>query len=224
VGAIYRKYPFSANATQEATLAEVNSILRKPDGQLWTFYDSSLQKYLPKQGNQYVPAQVGGVTLNPAFVSWFNRMAALSDALYAGGSQDPHLTYTFKPVSSDGIRDINLRLDGQVLVASASNMAAKQFTWPGPVHEAKASVNGEGFFSSEGIWAVFHFFDDAEVPWLNTGAGWRIQWPFRIGKNIVTLPSGHNKYLVFELNMGGAPAIFEKGYLGRMGCVADVAK
>src|SRR5947207_2691842 len=53
---VFSKYPFSPSATQQATLPEVNSILRKPDGAIWTFYDTSLQRLLIKQGNQYAPA------------------------------------------------------------------------------------------------------------------------------------------------------------------------
>ena len=94
-------------------------------------------------------------------------IASLSEALYAGGAQDPHLTYSLKPVPSEGITDLTLRLDGQVMTASAANAAAKQFTWPGAaVREARASVRfggtDLGWVNNAGLWAVFQFFEEAE--------------------------------------------------------------
>src|SRR6202011_2396772 len=59
------KYPFSGNpASTQATVADVNAIFRKPDGELWKFYEGSLQKILPKQGAKYVAAPAPGI--NPS--------------------------------------------------------------------------------------------------------------------------------------------------------------
>src|SRR6185503_2901939 len=152
-----------------------------------------------------------------AFVTWFNRLAALSEALYAGGTQDPHLTYSLKPVPSEGITDLTLRLDGQVMTASVVNAAAKQFTWPGTgVREAKASVKfggaDFGWVNNDGLWAVFQFFEEAER-WQAVGPAWQLEWVVRTGRNPLTLASGRPLTVRFELNMGGAPPLFEKGYL-----------
>lgn len=227
--AVLAKYPFSPNASQQATLAEVNSILRNPDGAIWTFYDANLQRLLVRQGTQYAPVSAGGITLTPGFVAFFNRAAAVSSAFYSGGAQDPHLTYTLKPIPSEGIENLTLQLDGQTLAATAANTAAKQFTWPGAgAREAKASVKfggtDLGWSSNEGLWAVFQFFEEAER-WQPSGAGaWDLEWVVRAGKNAMTLPSGKPLTVRFELNMGGAPPVFQKGYLSHLGCVADVAR
>jgi type VI secretion system protein ImpL len=225
---VLAKYPFTPNATQQASLAEVNSILRKPDGALWTFYDANLQRLLTRQGAQYAAAPGGGMTVNPAFVAFLNRAAAVSDAFYAGGAQDPHLTYTLKPVPSEGIESLTLQLDGQTLTTSAANAAAKQFVWPGAgAREAKASVKfggtNLGWSSNEGLWAVFQFFEEAER-WTPAGGAWDLEWVVRAGKNAMTLPSGKPLTVRFELNMGSAPPVFQKGYLSHLGCVADIAR
>ncbi len=222
------KYPFAANATQQATLAELNSVLHKPDGALWAFYDANLQRLLPKQGTQYAPVSAGGITLNPAFVGFFNRWAALADTFYAGGSQDPRLNYTLKSVPTEGIQGLTLRLDGQVLSVAEGGGAAKQFTWPGTsVREAKASVKfggtDLGWSDNDGLWAVYQFFEEAER-WVPAGGSYQLEWTVRAGKKAMTLPSGKPLTVRFELNMGGAPPVFEKGYLSHMGCVAEVAK
>jgi type VI secretion system protein ImpL len=222
------KYPFAPGATQQATLAEVNAILHRPDGALWAFYDANLQRLLPKQGSQYVAASAGGINLNPAFVAFFNRWSTLADAFYSGGSADPHLTYTLKPVASEGIQSLTLRLDGQTLTAPATGGTAKQFTWPGSAtREAKAAVKfggtDLGWSDNDGLWAVFQFFEEAER-WVPSGGAYDLEWTVRAGKKAMTLPSGKPLTVRFELNMSGAPPVFEKGYLSRLGCVADVAK
>jgi type VI secretion system protein ImpL len=226
---ILAKYPFTPNASQQATLAEVNSILRKPDGALWAFYDANLQRVLVRQGAQYVATPAGGITVTPAFVAFFNRAAAVSDAFYAGGAQDPHLTYSLKPIPSEGIENLTLRLDGQTMSSSAANAASKQFVWPGTgVREAKASVKfggtDLGWSSNEGLWAVFQFFEEAEKWQPASGGAWDLEWVVRAGKNAMTLPSGKPLTVRFELNMGSAPPVFQRGYLSHMGCIADVAR
>jgi len=222
------KYPFTPTASAQATLADLSAILRKPDGALWAFYDANLQKLLQRQGTQYVPAAAGGVTLNPAFVAFFNRAASLSDALYPAGSADPSFAYTLKPVPSEGIQAITLRLDGQTLTASGADTTAKQFTWPGSsAREASAAVRFGGtelgWIRHDGLWGVFQFFDEAER-WQPAGTSSLLEWVVRAGKSPMTLPSGKPLTVRFELNMGGRPPIFEKGYLSRLGCVADVAR
>ncbi|HWB83596.1 MAG TPA: ImcF-related family protein [Bryobacteraceae bacterium] len=227
--ALTSKYPFNRNATAEVTVAELNSVFRKPDGALWTLYDQSLQKLLTRQGSSYVPNTSSGVTLNPAFVSFFNTAAAFSEALYAGGAQDPHLSYTLKPVPSDGIQNVTVHLDGQTLTYNGGAAAAKQFNWQGGgTHEAKATVKfGSGpdlaWSNNDGVWAIFHFFDKAEH-WQPSGSAQTLEWIIRIGKDPVTLPNGKPLTVRFDLDMAGAPPVFQRAYLSRFACVAEVAR
>jgi type VI secretion system protein ImpL len=227
--AVWVKYPFNAAATVPASIAEVNGIFHKPDGALWKFYDENLQKLLPRQGSQYVAATAGGVTLTPAFVAFFNQAAAFSDFIYAGNTPDPHISYTLKPVPSEGIQTVGLRLDGQAFTYSGGDAAPKQFVWQAAgAHEARATVKFGGgpelaWSTNDGLWAVFQFFNKAET-WRPSGNGNVLEWIIRIGKDPVTLPGGKALTVRFELDMGGAPQVFQKGFFNRMGCVADVAK
>jgi type VI secretion system protein ImpL len=225
--ALMTKYPFNSNSTVQATAADVSSVFRKPDGALWKLYDENLQKLLPKQGALYVAMPGGAVTLNPAFVNFFNQAAALSDFFYGGGSQDPHFTYILKPVPTDGIQTVNLQLDGQQMSYSGGPAAAKNFVWQTTgAHEAKASVKfGETpltWSNDEGLWAVFQFFGKAEQ-WRPAGTGNVLEWVLRLGKDPV-LANGKPLTVRFELDMGGGPQVFQKGFLSRLGCVAEVAK
>lgn len=223
------KYPFNPAATPQATVADVNGIFRKPDGALWKFYDDNLQKLLPKQGSQYVATPAGGVSLNPAFASFFNQAASFSDFLYAGGAQDPHIAYTLKPVPAEGIQTLGLALDGQTLTYSGGDAPGKQFVWQGSgAHAAKATVKFGGgpdlaWSTSDGLWAIFQFFNKADT-WKPMGTGNLLEWVIRIGKDPVMLPSGKPLTVRFDLDMNGGPQVFQKGYFSRMGCVAEVAK
>jgi type VI secretion system protein ImpL len=225
---LLNKYPFNPNQKVEATIDDVNKVFRKPDGALWTFYEGSLQKALPKQGSEYVATPDSGLT--PPFVAFFNRAAAFSEAIYAGGSQDPHIRYALKPLPSEGIRSVGLVLDGQKLNYSGGNANPQQFTWQGSgQHEAKGTMTFGNtpleWADHDGLWAIFKFFWDAEK-WQPQGNVQVLEWMVRTGKNQkpITLSSGNPLTLRFQLDMAGAPPIFQRGYFSGFGCVANVAK
>ncbi len=228
---VMKKYPFLTSATTELTVAEINSIFHPPDGELWKFYNDKLTKLLPKQGNQYVPVSVGGVSLTPSFVTFFNNAAAFSSFVYAGNSADPHFTYTLKPVQSDGISSGSVQIDGQSFAYAHTDTPPKQFVWkPDGVHEAKATkATGGGsettFQSFSGLWAVFRLFNEAET-WTPKGSDNVLAWVPRSGKNLQaeTQANGQPVTIRIELDMGGGPQIFSKGYFSRMACVAVAAK
>lgn len=219
---VMAKYPFNPNATVQATPADVNGLLKPREGALWSFYDSSLQKLLQKQGGQYVPVSSGSMTITAAFTGFFNRAAAFSDALYAGNSADPHLTYTLKPLPSEGIKNLNiaLRIDGQTLAYSGGVALAKQFAWPGTTHEAVATVKFGGqdvtWSNNEGLWALFQFFGKAERQEGNV-----LEWVARLGKDPMLV---NGKPLTVRVEVGMTPPLYQRGYLSSLACVAEVAR
>jgi type VI protein secretion system component VasK len=210
-------------------VAEVNGIFRKPDGALWSLYDSSLQKLLVKQGGSYVPSPAGGAALTPAFVAFFNQAAALSEALYAGNTPDPHFTYSLKPLPSEGIPNIGITLvlDGQTLTYSGGPATAKQFQWQAAEpHDFKSTLRIGGapadWLSGQGLWAVFHFFDQADRA-LPADSGQILEWIIRAGKVAMTV-EGKPVTVRFQVDMGNGPPLFQKGYFARLVCVAEIAK
>jgi type VI secretion system protein ImpL len=223
------KFPFNPAATSEATLVEVNALFRKPDGMLWTFFEQKLQKVLMRQGTQYVPNPGSKVTVNPAFLSFFNAAAAFGEAIYADGSQDPHFSYSLKPEPSDGVQMMTLRVDGQTLTYTAGSPAAfKKFTWQGSgTHEALLSVRfgtlDLGFATGQGLWAAFHLFQKARTS-TATGGVQLLEWVTSSGSEPVKLPSGQPLTVRLDLDLGAAPPVFQRGYLSRMTCVQDIAK
>ncbi len=228
---LMNKYPFQANATQQATLQEVNAVFQPGQGALWTFYDGSLRNYLVKQGSQYAPNPSGGIALNSGFVAFFNRAAAFSDAVYPGGSPAPHLSYTLRASAPQGVQSLTLTIDRQSLTVSRGKQISMNFVWTGGApQEVKLTGKFGGgpdlaFASYEGLWAVFEFFGDADR-WQTTGNVHRLDWVLRQGRAAkpLTLPDGSPLTVSFDLEMPGAAPVFQKGFLSGMGCVARVAQ
>jgi len=224
---IVNKYPFNSASQVDATLPEVDGILRPPDGLLWTFYEANLKQYLQKVGSQYVPAPGSNVHLTPQFVRFFNHAAQLSDAFYAGGAHEPHLTYNMKAMPSEGLKSMTLLLDGQTLKSSGSGGPSMQFNWPGNTHLARMNGSlggGEfGFENYDGLWAVFRMFGDADRS-TPSGAGYIFEWVPRQGQNRqpMTLENGRPLTVRYYLEMN--PPIFQKGWLSGFECVSRVAQ
>src|ERR1017187_109556 len=229
---VLSKYPFNPAATREATLADVNALFHKPDGLLWTIYEQKLQKVLTRQGTQYVPNPASKVTVNPAFLAFFNSAAAFAETLYADGGQYPHFSYSLKPETTEGFQMLTLLLDGQTLTHTSGAAAAfKKFTWQGSgTHAAKLSVRfgtqDLELASGEGLWAAFHLFQQANTQSTATGGVQVLDWIASSGKagQAMRLPSGKPLTVQLDLDLGAAPPLFQRGYLSRMTCVAEIAR
>lgn len=223
------KYPFNSASKVDATIDELNRILRPGEGLLWTFYENNLKDYLVKQGSQYVVKPDSGVRITPAFAAFFNRAALFTGTIYKDG-KDPHLVYTMTALPAQGLQSLTLSLDGQVLKATGKGNESKQFVWPGAAtREARlaGSLGGPefGFLSYDGLWATFRFFADADR-FQASGAVYNLDWVPRQGQSAqpMTLASGKALTIPFQLDLGGAPPIFQKGYLAGFQCVSTVAQ
>ncbi|HEY1206013.1 MAG: ImcF-related family protein [Bryobacteraceae bacterium] len=219
--ALMAKYPFNLQSTVQATLDDVNRFFRPQDGALWQFYSQNLQNLVQKQGTLYV-SKPSTMTVTPAFLNFFNRAAAFSDAAYPGGAQQPALKYTLRSDLSGVSQTISITLDGQTFTNSSGKVASKQFVWPGNPPGEKMDVT----FGSEtvhwppfdGLWGTFEFFGDADER-----AG-HLEWTLRTGQSnrMVTTASGQPVMVRFDLDM--SPPVFRKGYFSGWACTADVAR
>jgi type VI secretion system protein ImpL len=204
------KYPFAPNAT-EATLQEVVAVFRPMTGALSTFYEASLKTVLLRQGTQFVMSPSATMRLSPQFLSFLNHAAAISDALYPAGSQQPHFTYTLKQLPSKGIEKLSLSIDDQTL---AGESQSKQFTWTGnPSSSAKGtySTSNSLFAIGQGLWAPFHLMDDAK--WVSSSTP-ELDWQLEIGQSHrpQTLPDGTQ--LVIRYQLIGGEQMFRRESLG----------
>ncbi|MBN1566679.1 MAG: hypothetical protein JXA73_02455 [Acidobacteria bacterium] len=223
---ITNKFPFNPVAAAEVTVQELNAIFRPQSGQLWTFYNESLQSFLQKQGTQYVVNPSGGIQLTPAFVSFFNKAASFSEALYPGGTGEPLLRYSLAPQRSDQIREMSVTIDGQ----TSKGTGSRPHTWTGsPSHNVRISAKLSGgsdfeFQDRQGPWALFRFFADADR-WSQSGEGYFLEWIVRQGREgRPVMVGGKELTYRFVVDTGGAAPVFQKDFLIGLRCVSQAAR
>jgi type VI protein secretion system component VasK len=222
---VLAKYPFTATATVQATIDDINAVFKPKDGAIWQFYDANLQKALPRQGSQFAPSPTAGLQINSAFIGFLSRAAAFSDAAYAGGAAEPRLSYAVKLLPSQDIDAFKVQVDGQSGDFAAGG-AAKQFLWPGPgPHGLQYTIRLKGgsevaFTGGEGLWSVFQFVNEAD---RHTGT--LIETTPRSGRaGRPALNPASGQPIVLRIDISVNPPVFDKGYFSGFGCVADIAK
>ncbi len=228
--ALMKKYPFDTSSKTDATLDELGNIFRNPDGKLPQFYENTLKNYIELSGNEYVRKSDSRVQINAPFLRFFNRAMAFGNALYKSGARDPALSYSMRALPAEGLKSVTLTLDGQVLKAGPSGGQSQNFTWPGRNAQGaqlSGSLGGPefGFIAYDGLWAAFRFFGDADR-FQASGSTYTLQWVPRQGQSgqPIRLDNGKALTLPFQLDLKGAPPVFQKGYLSGFQCVSEVAR
>jgi type VI secretion system protein ImpL len=221
------KLPFNPSSTVPASVQEVSAFLKPGSGALWTVYNDVLQSALQKQGAQYVPT-AGTVRLSPAFVDFFNRAAMMSDALFEGGSADPHYSMRIKPMMADGTNGVTITLEGTPVRATRNNTQNTEIDWPSPSHEARleallGNVPMTLVGAYNGPWALFQLFYDADM-WQQLGDSARAEWTPRTARQGISLPGGGALKIMVNVFPAAKATILKKGYLGAMRCVSDPAR
>ncbi|MGH7673691.1 MAG: ImcF-related family protein [Gemmatimonadales bacterium] len=213
------RYPFTPTSLVPASLPEVAAVFKPGDGALSRFYSEVLQSVLVRQGMQYAPAPGASPRPTAAFVSFFNRAAAVSDALWPAGATEPRFDFTFRPVLSDSVPVVTFSMDGQTGRFTRTSAAARRFSWVGTgAREVRLSAQIQGreeiLLSYDGTWAVFKLFQRAG--WRAAGAGYILLW---------TVPfQGRSVRLEAELSLGGAPPFLRSDYFAGMGCISRVVQ
>lgn len=217
---ILKKYPFTMDAKVQATLQELNSVFQPGQGTLWTLYQDAFSKVLMRQGTEYAARPDSPFPIRPQFVSFFNRAAAVTQALYADGSPNPRLAYSMRAMPSEGISKLVLQVDGQS--AKLGDAQPQQFVWPS--NSVRVTIDS-GTQEYDGPWGAFAFFADADE-WNASGAGYNVAWPVLSGARAQPLrtASGAVMKYRFYLDLRGAPPVFRKGYLAGLQCVSQVAQ
>ena len=204
-------YPFNPSSSKEADIKEV-TVFFAPAGSLSKFYDEILKNYVTKSGTDYVPGPSGG-KLNPAFLNFYNHAAHFSEAVY-GQSPQPQLNFTLRPGTMDGMTSVVLDITGQKL---ASGGAPGAFTWRASDLD-QITVTGDGLtlLQYHGPWALFHFFNEADK-FQNNGSVSSVSWNPKTAGQPMT-KAGVPVVIRYDVDMHGAPPIFQKGYLQQMRC------
>ena len=206
-------------AADQATLADVNAVFAPGTGSLWTYYNASLKPWLPQQGAQYVLAPNAAGHVGPVFAQFFNRVAAISSALYSGGGTNPAFTFVLRSVPSKGIENATLVVDGQRIPAGATSQA---FTWNGATaHQASLAYNSAEALQFQGPWALFQLVATAQV--TRVGGTLQLEFPLEVSGRQLRLPDGTPEVVRFEISGPGAAVLAPMGLYGGT-CVYPVTK
>jgi len=213
-----RKYPFNTKASEEVSIDTVNSILAPKVGSLWQFYDKSLAPSLPKRGSRYEADPSGPLKLTSGFVSFFNRAAALTTALYGQGSAPPRFQFTLKELPSN-VEGLVLKIGAETLSGTGQQ---KTFSWSGGNEEIQVTTrSGDILQAYTGPWAIFHFVGDANSQ--PSGAVTNLQWILQSNGRTIMLPNGKPKSYNYQLQVNGLNP-FEPFELSGLRCVSQVAR
>lgn len=167
------KYPFSSNASQEATLDEVAGLYSPARGAIWGYQKESLGELVVKQGARWLQKpEVPKPRVSNEVLTFLNRSQEFADAIFPGGGAQPKLTYSLRPLpASVQNRTVIFGFDGVTASFSRDSLLQRDFVWPAPAGkrpgaEASISIPGGGsigFAKSSGQWGVFRIFAGAET-------------------------------------------------------------
>jgi type VI secretion system protein ImpL len=224
LASLTQKAPFRLNATEQASLQDIQNIFQPGTGLLSSFYSQNLTNFLTQQGAQYVPNPTSPVKLNPAFLSFFNRAMALQGALYPGGSQQLQFHYSLRPQA--GSPSFSLTIDGQTLKYSGGTVAPTPFVWPAATQGASLSVVIGGaeanIVTYQGPLAAFQFFGNSK--WQKSESGYTLEWSAQGSSGQLLQVAGKPVIIHFDLDTKGADPIFRPGYFSSLGCVSKVSQ
>jgi type VI secretion system protein ImpL len=217
VGSVLAKFPFNPSATAQATPQEVATVFKPGTGALWTYYNASLAAVLTRQGSDYVPTPGASIQVSPQFLSFFNRAAKVSDALFPQGASEPRFTFSLRSTLTEGVSGAVVAIDG------AQNEYAKgaQHTYTWSANPAGlAWVGGTSGTSKQwlqqyqGTWAVFQLFDHADH-WATQGGTTSVEW---------SSTGGGELRVGFDFDNATFPAVLRRGFFDGFRCVSRVAQ
>jgi type VI secretion system protein ImpL len=221
------KFPFEPLAREEAKLEDIDGLFLPKSGKLWVYYESSLKSVLQcTPGGECAPA--GGTHLDPKFALSIGRLMKFSRALYGESGTEPNYHYTLRPQQSDQVEQFEIAINGDTQKLKGG--AQHPYIWPGAgTRSFKLSLKLAGGTDTQvetwdGLWAVFHFFADADKT-APTGSAYTFGWGFRQGRGAQAVSVlGRQLTYEFAVDAGGGPIVFSKDFLSTLKCVVPPSR
>jgi type VI secretion system protein ImpL len=216
VNGLFGKFPFSPNATTQATLDEVNQVFAPDTGAIWTIYNGPLKPYLVPSGAGYAPAPAAPLPVNPKFAQSFTKLAHISSDLYPPGSKTPAFNFTLRFIPSNGITGANFVVDGQRIPAGSTT---QQYKWSGPDARQASLVTDSGEVPYQGTWALFQLVHRAQI----THPEGRLHLDYSLETTLAGQKINQGKMVSFEITGPGAD-LLDPNFLSSLSCVSTVVK
>lgn len=196
------RYPFSATGS-DASLPMLSQFLRADTGRITTFLNTNLGGMLRQEGSRWVvdPAASQGMRINPAFLAAVNRLAAVSDTVFAGGDAGVHFELLARP--SKDVARMQLTVDGQQLDYFNQMDSWQSFAWPGDTYNPGETLSWQSnrngglqlYDSQQGVWSLIRLLEKARTTPLDSSRT-RLLW---------LTADGHPLSMVLRSELGGGP-------------------
>jgi type VI secretion system protein ImpL len=191
------KYPFRADAIEEATIAEFESFFRPGTG--------ILSEEIAKGGGQ-----------SGSRANLLKLGESIQRSLYPAGSSTLQYRFSVTAKAPQGLQSALLDLDGTDLRSDENAPQTQSFVWPGKKSEAELRVGEVNYYGPfAGTWAVFRLFG-----YYNWSAG---RGTYHLESPPLKSPQGVAFRDSLELTTEGVP-LFRRGYLSQFHCPAIPSK
>ena len=144
------KYPFTTNASVEASGAEIGQFFG-PQGAIAKYVNDTLGPLTVRRGDIMTARTWGdmGVNLLPNFTANFSGwIAPLSGGAANGGSTQPQTLFQIQPRPASGVTEYTIEIDGQQLRYRNTPAQWVNFVWPNPQGAPGARITATTFDGS----------------------------------------------------------------------------
>lgn len=178
-------FPFK-DSSSETPVTDLTRFLNPANGQLTTFFNERLASSFEEAQGSLKLKDAGAVKLSESFVSYINNTRRLRDALFAGGGQQPEVSYEIRlqPVSG---ADARIEVDGGSVETRGTSEQSAKFVWPARAGASGARIvvvrgGQQSEASFPGEWGLFRMFA-AGSPTSTEGNQFQLAW--RVGSSVV---------------------------------------
>jgi type VI secretion system protein ImpL len=160
INALRNKKPFNSQSGDEVTLDQMSAIFA-PQGGSFGNLRQLIGEQLVKSGATWSPKPDATLKLSRQFLTFFNQMSSISDALYQGGPK-PAMHYKLVVKPNPGVKRVKGILDGDIF-----DMGEKQYNWPtakpGIDLRVEQSTGGDNPLRGyPGNWGIFQMLSGAD--------------------------------------------------------------
>ncbi|HWK83849.1 MAG TPA: type VI secretion system membrane subunit TssM [Caldimonas sp.] len=166
--AITGRYPFTGSSKADV-LPEDFAQLFGGGGMLDDFFTRKLAPLVDIGTTPWTfrPVGDGSKPVNAAALADFQRAARIKDVFFRGGGKAPSFKVDIRALEmEDGLKEINLDIDGVVMKFLAGNTTPVTVQWPSARVASQikiTTVPGTTTLTADGPWALFRIFDRFEV-------------------------------------------------------------
>jgi type VI secretion system protein ImpL len=224
-----RRLPFSLQAEQDASVADIQQIFQPEKGQMWRFFDQFLRDSLDCSDAGCIQKSNPKFQLSRNFVAFFNSLNRWSRLLY-GGNQDLLIRLRARARPHNYLKKVEIVYGDRPVTLPANGTEFQPINWD-PGRAAKLEVSGEFegepgmqilFGPTTGPWELFRWLFDVKQ---GSGGSDGFTWLPTSGRvTPARLTNGQTKEYKLELQTADGSHPFNLHYLAIGSCAPPIAR